>query len=188
MSLNNWEISVVVQYFKQHQYDLTTYRLSRPKELAQFGEENESALKSFNCYDLMYCLDKKFNFGSYTVQDYIKDNFGFEKIANEIADKLNEFLKESKEFKNDFSEMQEFLGEMYYSGKSFSWFVADIGHIIKRTSNKQLNDIKEMFLPNKEYILDGCKNIMCFDKYDMEMVEKAFELLELDNQTIKENL
>ena len=112
MSLDNWKISIVVQHFKQHQYDLTTYRLSRPKELAQFGEENESALKSFNCYDLMNCLDKKFNFGSYTVQDYIKDNFGFEKIANEIADKLNEFLKESKEFKNDYSEMKKFLGEM----------------------------------------------------------------------------
>ena len=188
MSLDNLKISIVVQYFKQHQYDLTTRCLSKPKELAEFGEENEQALKLFNCYDLMSCLDEKFNFGSYTVRDYIKDNFGFEKIANEIADKLNEFLKESKEFKNDVSEMKNFLSEMYYDGKSFSWFVADIGHITKRTSNKQLNDFKEMFLPNKEYILDGCKNIMGFDKYEMEMVENAFELLELDNQTIKENL
>lgn len=188
MAINTNDIWLVIHHFKQYQYRLTTDLLVKPKQIVKFAEEHENSLKGFDSYDLMKCLDKELEFNSYFIQDYFKENFGFQKIADEIAVKFDDFLKEAKELKNDVSEMQEFLSEMYYSGKSFSWFVAGIGHITKKTSNKDLNGLKETFLPYKDYLIDGCINILNLDKFDIEMVKKAFDILELDNQTIKDNL
>ena len=187
MAFKTSDIRDTIYYFNIRQDELTRYKLSAPNKIVQFAEEKGKFLKSFDSYILMDLLDKKYGFGSTTVNDYIEYNFGFNEIAEIIKSKFEDFLKEAEKLKKDVFEMKEFLSQLTYSGKSFSSFVADIGHITKRTANKELDLFKEMYLPNKDYILDGCKNIMGFDNYEMEMVENAFAMLELDNQTIKEN-
>ena len=110
-------------------------------------------------------------------RDYFKDDIL--EIKDLIADKCKQILKEGNSMKSQVKEMEDFINKYHLNA-----FIFRIGDINKRSSNKSLDSLREDYLPYENEIINGVKNIL---GYEYDDFKKAFEILKLDNQIIKEN-
>lgn len=175
-------------YYLKNNRNYFTNAYNRMKDLVNFVEKNNYIFNNYlndeygvSTYYSVF-KDCKNGDGYHSTlsdfADYFKDNI-FE-IRDSIAHECKNILKEIDDMKSQVKEMSDFINKYH-----LAYLPSAIGTINKRTSNKDLNFTKEEFLPYKDEIIDGCKNILGFN--DVSTVEDIFAILELDNQTIKEN-
>lgn len=175
-------------YYLKNNRNYFTNSYDKMKDIVNFVEKNnyifDNYLNDEYGVDTYYNIFKncKSGDGYYSTvtdfADYFKDNIF--KIRDSITHECKKILKEVDDMKSQVKEMSDFINKYH-----LTYLPSTIGAINKRTPNKDLNYTKEEYLPYKDEIIDGCKNILGFN--DVSTVEDIFTILELDNQTIKEN-
>lgn len=185
MAINNYEIHSTIYFLKNTKNDrFKTYRKMR--DMVEFIEKNKFRFDTYindqfgisTAYGLFGDFEDGDGYYASLTSfiDYFRDDIL--EIKNSVATESKKILKEYESMKSQVNEMGKFITKYH-----LEWLFISVSSITKRTSNKELNQIKEEFLPYKDEIINGYKNILG----EGDLIDDVFDILELDNETIKEN-
>lgn len=182
------DVRRTIYYFKNHA-NYYFNDVKKMQDVVEFAELNKGIFDRFinevynNSLKSVLFKDMEDGEGYYSTDTSFGDYFNNEmtEIHDVVSKVYKKILNECDDMKSQVKEMKDFINK--YHLESFVW---RIGSINKRTANRDLNSMREDYLPYKDEILKGCVNILGF-REDNE-IKDGLEIFELDNQTIKENI